>query len=461
MTVRRLALIATVSAALAATAALAGSATATPRADSAATPALPAPWWLRAIRADQAAPPGPGVPVAFVDTGVDMGLPLFAKRPNTYPLNGPRLLNRHQFHGSAVASLVVGNGADGSPVVGVYPQARLVIWNATAQGELTLRKIVDGIEAVSARGRSVINLSVGGGFYSPQLQDAVLRAIARGSFVVASVGNERPLVTFLARPAGEPHVFTVSSIGQSLAVSTFSSQSSGIDIAAPGEELAVAVPQAYNETRESSESGTSFSAAIVSGAAAWVWTRRPQLDAGQLFEVLRHSARHVGRAGVNLDTGWGVLDIAAALRYPAPPKDPQEPNDDINQVAPGNVVLRGRPLLVGPGRASGTVSAHIDGTKDPHDVYRVVVPARSQLTLRSAVPAGVRVRVWDGTTKSVDGIGSDQPSHVLATVTRDGGTVDLTYRNPGTTPVAAFVDVWMLQGGFAGRYTLQAALARD
>ncbi len=61
----------------------------------------------------------------------------------------------------------------------------------------------------------------------------------------------------------------------------------------------------------------------------------------------------------------------------------------------------------------------------------------------------------------MDGIGSDQPSHVLATVTRDGGTVDLTYRNPGTTPVTAFVDVWMLQGGFAGRYTLQAALARD
>ena len=61
----------------------------------------------------------------------------------------------------------------------------------------------------------------------------------------------------------------------------------------------------------------------------------------------------------------------------------------------------------------------------------------------------------------MDGIGSDQHSHLLATVTRDGGKVDLRYRNPGATPVTAFVDVWELQGGFEGRSTLQAALARD
>ena len=231
--------------------------------------AAPAPWWIKAIGADRIPAPGPGKPVAFVDTGIDMGLAIFARRRDTFPLNSQRLLRHGQFHGSAVASLVVAPGIDSS-IVGVYPRARLVVWNATTNGELTLSEIVRGIDAVSARGPSVINLSVGGGFYSSTLKDAVLRAIARGSLVVAAVGNERPLVTFLARPAGEPHVFTVASVGPTLAVSRFSSQSSGIDVGAPGENLRVAVPLSVDETGEQVQSGTSFAAAIASGAAAWV-----------------------------------------------------------------------------------------------------------------------------------------------------------------------------------------------
>lgn len=447
----------------AAAASAAGSGTARTGGSSAsgATAASGTPWWITAIRADRVESPGPGKAVSFVDTGIDMGLPLFAGRPATIPLNGQRLRTRQQYHGSAVASVVVGTGDDGTSVVGVYPRARLVVWNAAPTGQVTLTDIVEGIDAVSARGPSVINLSIGGGFYSPQLRDAVLRAVARGSLVVASVGNERPLVTFLARPAGGPHVFTVSSVGPSLAVSRFSSQSSGIDVAAPGESLPVAVPHSFDERGETVASGTSFSAAIASGVAAWVWTRRPDLDNTQLFEVLRRSARHVGRPGPNLDTGFGVIDIEAALRHPAPIPDPQEPNDDVDQVVPGPIVPAGRPLLVSPARPQGAVTARIDGTKDPHDVYRAVVPAGTTLVVRTTAPRGARLRIWDGTTQSVDAFGADQPGHLLASAGRDGGPVTLRFANPGPGATTTYVDLWMLEGLNAGRYTLEAELIRS
>ena len=425
--------------------------------------AASAPWWITAIRADRVAAPGPGKPVALIDTGIDMGLPIFSQRRDTIPLNSQRLYRRDQYHGSAVASLVVAPGID-STVVGVYPRARLVVWNATTNGELTLDEIVSGIDTVSARGRSVINLSVGGGFYSPALKDAVLRAIARGSLVVAAVGNERPLVTFLARPAGEPHVFTVSSVGPTLAVSRFSSQSSGIDVAAPGEDLHVAVPHSVDETGELVQSGTSFSAAIVSAVAAWVWTRRPALDNTQLFEVLRRSARHVGMPGVNLDTGFGVIDVAAALRYPAPARDPQEPNDDVAQVSPGAIVPRGRPLLVSATHPRGTASARLDATKDPHDVFRVVVPPHTTLLASAVAPPSTRIRLWDSSTVSVDGITDDQPNHLLATgAAADGsavpGTVALRFTNASASPVAAYLDVWLIGTLESGSYRLEASLA--
>ena len=422
----------------------------------------PAPWWIRAIRADRVSPPGPGKPVAFVDTGIDMGLAIFAQRRDTIPLNSQRLLRRGKYHGSAVASLAVAPSTD-SGVVGLYPRARLVVWNATTNGELTLDEIVRGIDAVSARGRSVINLSVGGGYYSPALRDAILRAVARGSLVVAAVGNERPLVTFLARPAGEPHVFTVASVGPSLAVSRFSSQSSGIDVAAPGEGLHVAVPLSVDETGELVQSGTSFSAAIVSAAAAWVWTRRPALDNTQLFDVLRRSARHVGMRGVNIDTGFGVIDVAAALRYPAPARDPQEPNDDVAQVTPGAIVPQGRPLLVSATRRRGTATARLDATKDPHDVFRVVVPPHTTLLGSAVAPPGTRIRLWDGSTRSVDGTGDDQPSHLLATgAARRGAsaanTVALRFTNTSAAPVSAYLDVWLVGTLESGSYRLDASL---
>ena len=41
------------------------------------------------------------------------------------------------------------------------------------------------------------------------------------------------------------------------------------------------------------------------------------------------SARDVGPPGHDLATGFGVLDIPAALAFPAPPPDPSEPNDDV------------------------------------------------------------------------------------------------------------------------------------
>lgn len=448
-------------AALLAACAVAAAAAATSGAAPARTAA--APWWIRAVGADRATPPGPGVPVAVVDTGIDMGLPLFSGRRDTIPLNSQRLTNRFQYHGSAISSLVVGTGDDGTGVLGVYPRARLLSWNAAAsRGEVTLKEMAEGIDAVSARGRAVINLSVGGGFYSHDLEAAVLRAIARGSFVVASVSNERPIVTFMARPAGEPHVFTVASIGPGPKVSMFSSPMSGIDVAAPGENLKVAVPHSFDEAGVAVQSGTSYSAAIVSGLAAWVWTRRPELDNTQLFEVLRRSARHLGTPGPNLDTGYGVINVAAALRYPAPPRDPQEPNDDIDQVAAGPIVPAGRPFLVSPSKQRGSVTARIDGTKDPHDVYRVQIPARSALVLSSKVPAGARVRVWDSTTTSVDSVQEGNLArHQLATASRDGGPLVLRYANATSKPATVYVDVWMLQSRLAGAYTLDAAIEQD
>jgi len=57
----------------------------------------------------------------------------------------------------------------------------------------------------------------------------------------------------------------------------------------------------------------------------------------QLFDLLRWSARDIGEPGFDEATGWGLLDVPAALADPAPAIDPEEPNDDVDQVVPGRL----------------------------------------------------------------------------------------------------------------------------
>ena len=75
--------------------------------------------------------------------------------------------------------------------------------------------------------------------------------------------------------------------------------------------------------------GTSFSAPMVSAAVAWVRAARPDLTPDQVAQVVRLSARDIGAQGLRQPTGFGLLDVGAALRKTPPPRDPLEPNDDM------------------------------------------------------------------------------------------------------------------------------------
>ena len=95
---------------------------------------------------------------------------------------------------------------------------------------------------------------------------------------------------------------------------------------------------------------------------------RPDLDAGQVAEILRRSARDIGPAGVDQATGYGLLDVPAALAYPAPASNPDEPNDDAGQV-------RDRAgLLSTKARPAAAFTGAVTAFEDPRDVLRVWVP---------------------------------------------------------------------------------------
>jgi hypothetical protein len=369
-------------------------------------------WWLASVGATSVAAPGPGVPVAVIDTGVDFTHPEFVTRADTRSLNAQSTVDTlGDYHGTAVAS-VVGAPSNGVGMVGVYPQASLYSYDADLSGAITNADLIAGIAAAAQLERVVINISVGSTRRDPLLDDTVLSAVRSGALVVAASGNFGPN-SAPTYPADLPHVLTVGATDHTGLAATFSSASDGVDLAAPGVGISVAVPYLYTVDGYQFLSGTSFSTPIVSGAAALVWTVRSELDSGQIFGLLRSSATDISPRGFDPETGFGMLDIPSALVAPAPNRDSTEPNDDIRLVKPGGLFPSGVAALTTRAHSNAFVRGSVDGIEDPDDVYRVWVPAHRELVVRASNPA-VRLRLWRPGTPTVTEEGVAQARDLLA-----------------------------------------------
>jgi hypothetical protein len=173
------------------------------------------------------------------------------------------------------------------------------------------------------------------------------------------------------------------------------------DLSAPGVAVEVAVPLPGSPTGYRTVIGTSYAAALVSGAAAWVWTERPALDPSQLFQLLVRSARPVAPA-YNSVNGYGELDLRAALAAPAPPADPFEPNDDVDMVRADGLFSAATPSLTNRLRGTAFVRGSLAQNADPRDIFRIWIPPHGSLAATATPhPEAIALRVWRAGTRSV------------------------------------------------------------
>jgi hypothetical protein len=346
---------------------------------------VPAEWWLPRVGGDRVEPPGPGRPLTIIDSGLDVEHPDFAGRAGTELLNEQTVTTREDFHGTAVSS-VAAAAANGVGLVGLYPNARLLSWDATTSGVVTSADVISGLEQAAARGPGIVNISLGGPRSSLEA-DVVADVFARGTIVVAASGNEGAEGSPPTYPASLPHVVTVGATDTDDAVASFSSRSAALDVVAPGEQIPIAVPLSLSESGYGRANGTSFSSPMVAAALAWTWTQRPQLEKTQLLELLRRSARDLPPAGKDTATGFGLLDMPRLLELAAPTVDPFEPNDDLDQVR--GRTSPPRSWLTTPSRGRSRVAARLDRADDPRDLYGLWLPARRRLVVTARSPGDV------------------------------------------------------------------------
>ncbi|MFI5843641.1 type VII secretion-associated serine protease mycosin [Catenuloplanes sp. NPDC051500] len=302
-------------------------------------------WHLTYLNADEAQKiaTGRGVTVAVIDSGVEIHHDLAdAILPGTsfLPGDGSNGQKDEQGHGTAIAGLIAGRASTQS-AAGIAPDAKILpIRVFDSEGKGSTDNIAKGIRWAVTHGAKVINLSNSGG-PNAEIRRAVEEALAAGIIIVASPGN-KPTQNIIAFPAYLDGVIAVGATDKNGGIADVSITGDKLSLTAPGVDLiSTWIGQKYQ-----SGTGTSGSAAIVSGVAALVWSRYPGLSAAEVVHRMTATAVDKGAPGRDPEYGFGIVDPVAALTADVPPlgssaepagsdtpnPPPQEPNT-MGQVA--------------------------------------------------------------------------------------------------------------------------------
>jgi subtilisin family serine protease len=400
-------------------------------------PFIPRQWYAtqdRAFDAFNVLPLLPQVRVAVIDSGVDASHTDLRGRIVAARSFVGGSASDEQGHGTFVAGEIAAGIDDGHGIAGLAASARLLVAKVVrSDGSVSTKAEARAIRWALKRGARVINVSLGGvrdpedpyySGFSPVEQRAVDYAIANGALVVAAVGNSNYAPAkpwhYASYPAALPHVVGVGSYGRSGDVSRFSNRDQVyVDLEAPGEDMFSILPRTltgkFPNCAEQGYSicgpkdyrhaaGTSFSAAQVSAAAATLFGLDPSLTPDQVSWLLERTATDAtpdngcdtcpdGRDAL---TGWGKLNIAAAVRAlrsdEEPVSDSFEPDDDV---VLGTAVYGHKARL----------RATIDYWDDSVDVYRLKLRRGQRLSVVARTGPGLDVSLvlWKpALTKLVD-----------------------------------------------------------
>ena len=238
----------------------------------------------------------------------------------------------HAGHGTHVAGVIAAGTGNGIGIAGMQPAVQILplkVLNFIGQGRAS--RVAQAIYYAVEKGARVINLSLGGEAASGAATRAVEYAAGKGVVVVVAAGNDGKEIARRGL-AGLPNVITVGATGPDDARASFSNRGKAIDLVAPGVDVLslrarrtdVALVAGVADYKPGAHfvgekahyyrvSGTSFAAPFVAGTAALILSQDQKLDAQSVKRMIVHSARDIGLPGVDPDTGYGLLDVKAAL----------------------------------------------------------------------------------------------------------------------------------------------------
>ncbi|MER9756018.1 S8 family serine peptidase [Mesorhizobium sp. M0166] len=253
------------------------------------------------IALDANAASGENVRIGVIDTGIDDSNPALSGVIAGQFDAMPDVPIKARDHGTSVDGLIAGTGT----FKGMAPGARIYHARAFEGGKSTMDVILSALDWAAEQDVRIINMS----FVGPKndlLGIACRNARALGIVLVAAAGNNGPKAPY-GYPAALDGVIAVTATDAKDGLMPQANRGAYVFISAPGVEM-VAPSGAGSDV----VTGTSFAAAIVTGAIANLLHAAPDRSADWVEKALAATAKDLGPKGRDNDFGFGLLDTKAA-----------------------------------------------------------------------------------------------------------------------------------------------------
>lgn len=279
--------------------------------------------------------------VAVVDTGIDPSHPFL--KNNIYVPGGVASERNYGLDFSAGRESKFrpydqhGHGTHVSGIIkAIFPDVKILpikYYNPEATGAQNLKSNIDALRFAVEQNVDVINYSGGGPAPSTEELKVLKEAERKGILVVAAAGNEESNIDrydkYFPASYGLSNVIAVTAYDQDLRViSPFNWGPQTVDVAAPGYRIKSTLPNG----RAGYLTGTSQATAFVTGVAALIKAQNPELNAVQIKDLIRKSAKQeitlMGKCNA------GKLDAAKAIEMA------QKERHIASEPAPSKVILR-------------------------------------------------------------------------------------------------------------------------
>jgi subtilisin family serine protease len=323
---------------------------------------------------------GQGVTVAVVDTGVEAAMPElkgavlpgakfmvpqadfrdghWVKYPAQQVGDGRQEDGPAHSHGTIMSELIAGQGR-GTGYLGVAPRAKILPISLAEHDTLTgTQGIITAIRFAADHGAKVINLSLDGNSVlgcSPDLQQAISYAIKRDVVLVAAAGNSGDEANEPEQPAICAGVLAVGAVDYRFNPWVKTQRQPYVAAAAPG----VYMISVRIDRQIGFGSGTSDASALTSAAVALVRSKFPNMPAREVVQRIIASARDVGPAGKDPQSGYGLIRPSHALTDNVPKNAPNPVFDAydgwVAKSTDTGSTWTGMPMLIGGGAVAALI----------------------------------------------------------------------------------------------------------
>lgn len=206
------------------------------------------------------------------------------------------------FHGTHVSGIIGAARKNGKGIDGIADNVKIMTIRAVPDGDEHDKDIALAIRYAADNGAKIINMSFGKGF-SPEkhwVDDAVKYAESKGVLLIHAAGNSGanidttdnfPNAILKTDNKKASNWITVGASsdpknGGDLVADFSNFGKDQVDVFAPGHQIYSTIP---GGTTYGNASGTSMASPVVTGVAAFILSRYPQLTPQQLKQVIEKS----------------------------------------------------------------------------------------------------------------------------------------------------------------------------